>query len=72
MRETDDGGVTGEGKFEDASHEASGAATPMSAMEGGGPAGAAGKKRKGPQGPGGMSKKAKTMKKRLQVVDGDV
>lgn len=67
-------GATGEGKFEDASHEASGAATPMSAMEGGGPAGAAaGKKRKGPQGPsGGMSKKAKTMKKRLQVVDGDV
>lgn len=67
------GDATGEGKFEDASHEASGAATPMSAMEGGGPAGAAGKKRKGPQGgPGGMSKKAKTMKKRLQVVDGDV
>jgi chromatin-remodeling ATPase INO80 len=51
----------GEGKFEDASHEASGAATPMSAIDGP-PA----KKRKG------LSKKAKTVKQRLAVIDGEV
>ncbi|KXS94608.1 hypothetical protein AC578_7044 [Pseudocercospora eumusae] len=52
----------GEGKFEDnASHEPSGAATPISAMDGP-PA----KKRKG------LSKKAKTVKQRLAVVDGEV
>ena len=53
--------VTGEGKFEDASNEASGAATPMSSMDGP-PA----KKRKG------LSKKAKTVKQRLAVIDGEV
>ena len=53
---------SGEGKFEDnASHEPSGAATPVSAMEGP-PA----KKRKG------ISKKAKTVRQRLAVVDGEV
>ncbi|KAK4621961.1 Chromatin-remodeling ATPase INO80 [Fulvia fulva] len=52
----------GEGKFDDgASHEPSGAATPVSAMEGP-PA----KKRKG------TSKKAKTVKQRLAVIDGEV
>lgn len=55
----DDG--AGEGKFEDASHEASGAATPMSAIDGP-PA----KKRKG------LSKEAKTVKQRLAVIDGEV
>lgn len=57
----------GEGKFEDASHEASGAATPMSSMDGGPPAA---KKRKGP-GAGGLSKKQKTARARLAVVDGE-
>ncbi|KAK3676424.1 putative DNA helicase ino80 [Recurvomyces mirabilis] len=51
----------GEGTFDDGpSHEPSGAATPVSAMEGP-PA----KKKKG------MSKKAKTVQQRLAVVDGD-
>ena len=55
----------GEGKFDDGpSAEASGAATPMSA-DGGPPA----KKRKNAAG---MSKKAKTVKQRLAVIDGDV
>ncbi|KAF2172772.1 hypothetical protein M409DRAFT_35456 [Zasmidium cellare ATCC 36951] len=53
----------GEGKFEDGqSHDPSGAATPVSAMEGGPPL----KKRKG------ISKKAKTVRQRLAVVDGEV
>lgn len=53
---------SGEGRFEDnASHDPSGAATPVSAMEGP-PA----KKRKG------ISKKAKTVRQRLAVVDGEV
>jgi DNA helicase INO80 len=52
---------SGEGKFEDASHEASGAATPMSAIDG-----PPMKKRKG------LSKKAKTVKQRLAVIDGEV
>jgi len=52
----------GEGKFEDnASHEPSGAATPIDA-ESGPPS----KKRKG------MSKRAKTVKERLAVIDGEV
>jgi len=56
----------GEGKFEDGlSHEASGAATPMSSLEAGG-GGPPAKKRKG------LSKKAKTVKQRLAVVDGEV
>ena len=53
--------VIGEGKFEDASHEASGAATPLSNMDG-----PPLKKRKG------LSKKAKTVKQRLAVIDGEV
>lgn len=55
---------TGEGKFEDnnASHDPSGAATPTSNAEGP-PA----KKKKG-----GLSKKAKTVKQRLAVIDGEV
>nr|OQO20434.1 hypothetical protein B0A51_14666 [Rachicladosporium sp. CCFEE 5018] len=58
----------GEGKFDDGlSAEASGAATPIDAD------GAAGKKRKGGvSGAGGLSKKARTVKQRLAVVDGDV
>lgn len=53
---------TGEGKFEDnASHEPSGAATPID-TESGPP----NKKRKG------MSKRAKTVKERLAVIDGEV
>ncbi|KAI7519137.1 hypothetical protein KC316_g20241, partial [Hortaea werneckii] len=53
-----------EGKFEDnnASHDPSGAATPTSNAEGP-PA----KKKKG-----GLSKKAKTVKQRLAVIDGEV
>jgi DNA helicase INO80 len=55
--------VAGEGKFEDGnSNEASGAATPLSTMDGP-PA----KKRKGLS-----SKKAKTVKQRLAVIDGEV
>lgn len=60
----------GEGKFEDASHEASGAATPLSGANDGQPA--AKKARKGGAGAGGMSKKAKEQRKRLQVIDGEV
>ncbi|SMR56678.1 unnamed protein product [Zymoseptoria tritici ST99CH_1E4] len=53
----------GEGKFEDnASHEPSGAATPIGDGDGGPPA----KKKKG------LSKKAKTVKQRLAVIDGEV
>ena len=52
----------GEGKFEDASNEASGAATPMSTVDGP----PAAKNRKG------LSKKAKTVKQRLAVIDGEV
>jgi DNA helicase INO80 len=59
--EHDPNDATGEGRFEDASHEASGAATPLSAIDGP-PA----KKRKG------LSKKAKTVKQRLAVIDGEV
>ncbi|KAK0985853.1 putative DNA helicase ino80 [Friedmanniomyces endolithicus] len=52
----------GEGKFEDgASHDPSGAATPMSALEGQPPA----KKKKG------STKKAKTVQQRLAAVDGE-
>nr|POE56829.1 putative dna helicase ino80 [Quercus suber] len=59
----------GEGQFDDQSHEPSGAATPI----GGGDAAATdsgpfGKKRKGT----GLSKKAKTVKQRLAVIDGEV
>jgi len=52
----------GEGKFEDgASHDPSGAATPMSALEGQPPA----KKKKG------STKKANTVQQRLAAVDGE-
>ncbi|KAF2275166.1 helicase SWR1 [Westerdykella ornata] len=54
----------GEGHF-DTSNKPSGAATPVSAMEGGGPG--SGKRRKG-----GMSKKAKTARQRLAVADGQI
>ncbi|KAK3681192.1 putative DNA helicase ino80 [Vermiconidia calcicola] len=52
----------GEGKFEDVSHEVSGAATPLQSADGS----PAAKKRKG------LSKKAKTVKQRLAVIDGEV
>jgi DNA helicase INO80 len=56
----------GEGKFDDGpSHEPSGAATPVSGLDAGGD-GPLQKKKKG------TSKKAKTMKQRLAVVDGEV
>lgn len=54
----------GEGHF-DESAKASGAATPVSNIEG--PPGASGKK-----GKKGLSKKAKTAKQRLAVADGEV
>ncbi len=57
---------TGEGHFDDASNKPSGAATPVSAPDiptkGG---------KKGPRGGKGVSKRAKTMKERLRVVDAD-
>lgn len=56
---------TGEGHF-DESAKASGAATPVSNLEG--PAGAPG----GKKGKKGLSKKAKTAKQRLAVADGEV
>lgn len=59
--------IVGEGKFEDhASHEPSGAATPIGGLEGDGVGGPPAKKRKG------LSKKAKTVKQRLAVIDGEV
>ena len=58
---------TGEGKFEDnASHEPSGAATPISNVDG--PPAA----KKAKTAKGGLSKKAKTVKQRLAVIDGEV
>lgn len=60
VAETDD--LLGEGKFEDgASHDPSGAATPVAADADGPPS----KKKKG------LSKKAKTVKQRLAVIDGE-
>jgi DNA helicase INO80 len=56
---------TGEGHF-DESAKASGAATPVSNIEG--PPGAPG----GKKGKKGLSKKAKTAKQRLAVADGEV
>ena len=57
----------GEGKFEDGtSHDPSGAATPVSNVDGP-PAAKKAKTMKG-----GLSKKAKTVKQRLAVIDGDV
>jgi len=57
--------LLGEGKFEDGqSHDPSGAATPTSNADGP-PA----KKKKGGAG---LSKKAKTVKQRLAVIDGEV
>jgi DNA helicase INO80 len=57
---------TGEGQFDDASADPSGAATPMSTTDG---APATKKQRKNAAG---MSKKAKLAKARLAVVDGNV
>ena len=57
--------ITGEGQFDDASAEPSGAATPMSTD--GAPA-----TKKQRKNAAGMSKKAKLAKARLAVVDGNV
>ncbi len=54
----------GEGHFDDASAKPSGAATPISVPDAPAPGG---KRRKG-----GLSKKAKTIKQRLAVADGQV
>ncbi|KIW97294.1 uncharacterized protein Z519_02686 [Cladophialophora bantiana CBS 173.52] len=54
----------GEGHFEDASAKPSGAATPVSAAETAGP-------KRGPRGGRGVSKKAKTAKQRLAIVDAE-
>jgi chromatin-remodeling ATPase INO80 len=51
----------GEGHFDDVSAKPSGAATPVSAIDAPGP------KKKGK----GTSKKAKTVKQRLQIIDGE-
>jgi DNA helicase INO80 len=59
--------MIGEGQFDDASADPSGAATPMSTDATGAPA--AKKQRKNAAG---MSKKAKAVKQRLAVIDGDV
>ena len=55
---------TGEGHFEDNSAKPSGAATPVSAAETAGP-------KRGPRGGRGVSKKAKTAKQRLAIVDAE-
>ncbi|KAL9624599.1 MAG: hypothetical protein Q9160_001264 [Pyrenula sp. 1 TL-2023] len=55
----------GEGHFEDASAKPSGAATPVSVADAPGPA------KKGPRGGKGISKKAKSVKERLRVIDAD-
>lgn len=54
----------GEGHFEDASAKPSGAATPVSTVETPGP-------KRGPRGGKGISKKAKTAKQRLAIVDAE-
>lgn len=63
--------VLGEGHFEDNSTKPSGAATPVS---GDVPVAPVGKGRRGRGGgvAGGRSKKAKTTKERLRLIDGDV
>lgn len=58
--------VAGEGHFEDASAKPSGAATPVSAVEVSAPGA-----KKGPRGGKGVSKKAKTVKERLRVIDAE-
>jgi chromatin-remodeling ATPase INO80 len=66
--------VVGEGHFEDASAKASGAATPVSMAENGGVPGAVSsgpKKGLGSRGGKGTSKKAKTVKQRLQIIDAE-
>ncbi|KAL9108918.1 MAG: hypothetical protein Q9227_006314 [Pyrenula ochraceoflavens] len=55
----------GEGHFEDASAKASGAATPVSTADAPAP-------KRGPRGGKGTTKKAKTVKERLKVIDGEV
>ena len=54
----------GEGHFEDASNKPSGAATAVSAAETPGP-------KRGPRGGSGKSKKAKTAKQRLAIIDAE-
>lgn len=54
----------GEGHFEDASNKPSGAATPVSSADVPGP-------KKGPRGGAGKSKKAKTAKQRLAIIDAE-
>ena len=66
-RRANDIRIIGEGQFDDASADPSGAATPMSVDATGAPA--AKKQRKNAAG---MSKKAKAVKQRLAVIDGDV
>jgi DNA helicase INO80 len=56
---------SGEGHFDDASNKPSGAATPVSTAE------VPTKGKKGPRGGKGVSKRAKTMKERLRLVDAD-
>lgn len=56
--------MTGEGNFDDASAKPSGAATPVSAPETPGP-------KRGPRGGTGKSKKAKTAKQRLAIIDAE-
>jgi DNA helicase INO80 len=60
--------VTGEGNFDDASAKASGAATPVEVAEA--PADAS-KKGPGSRGGKGISKKAKTAKQRLAIIDAE-
>ena len=55
---------TGEGHFEDASAKASGAATPVSTAE-------PPPTKRGPRGGMGKSKKAKTAKQRLAIIDAE-
>ena len=57
---------SGEGHFEDASAKPSGAATPVSVAE---PPASGSTKR--PRGGKGISKKAKTVKERLRVIDAE-
>lgn len=53
----------GEGHFEDASNKPSGAATPVSSADV--------PTKKGPRGGSGKSKKAKTAKQRLAIIDAE-
>lgn len=63
MPDTNNG--IGEGHFEDASAKASGAATPVSTAE------PPTTTKRGPRGGAGKSKKAKTAKQRLAIIDAE-